>query len=128
MEVQKYEKRLFIQQKLSNKNKQKQEVIKKWGEERERHKQLMAKVPVFEKLKYDHEMREQEEVALKKQIILKRRQNFLPIVTQEIHEFANKVDQIVGHLNQQRKEQRIESTKISIDLQALRSNSYDTVV
>ena len=34
MEVQKYEKRLFIQQKLSNKNKQKQEVIKKWGEER----------------------------------------------------------------------------------------------
>jgi len=88
----------------------------------------MAKVPVFEKLKYDHEMREQEEVALKKQIILKRRQNFLPIVTQEIHEFANKVDQIVGHLNQQRKEQRIESTKISIDLQALRSNSYDTVV
>lgn len=47
--------------------------MKKWGEEREKHKQLMAKVPVFVQLKYDHDMREQEEVALKKEIILKRR-------------------------------------------------------
>ena len=54
MEVQKYEKRLLIQQKLQIKNKQKLETVKKWEAERERHKQIMAKVPVFEKLKYEH--------------------------------------------------------------------------
>lgn len=77
---------------MNENSRKREELNKKWQKEREVHKQLISKIPVFQKLQYQRLQKEKEEVDVKKRIIMERRQNFLPIVTKEIHEFAAKCD------------------------------------